>query len=61
MSRVLLEFNGMRVDIKDPISSMQGSDEEGRLCEMVDQAMSILRVNPEPESSSCSKAPKKKK
>ncbi len=45
MSRVLLEFDGMRVDLKDPISSCQGKrDEANRLNEMIDQALSVLRT-----------------
>lgn len=47
MSRVLLEFNGVRVDLKDPISSRQGKrDDENRFAEMIDQAMSIVSPKP---------------
>lgn len=50
MSRVLLEFDGMRVDLKDPISSRQGKrDDTGRLSEMIDQAISILRAADAPK------------
>lgn len=47
MSRVLLEFNGVRIDLKDPISSRQGKrDDEGRFTEMIGQAMSIVAPKP---------------
>lgn len=48
MSRVLLEFNGMRVDLKDPISSRQGKrDDEGRLAELIDDALSLVTPKPQ--------------
>lgn len=43
MARVLLEYNGRRVDVKDPISAKAGRpDNSNELAKMVDEALHVL-------------------
>lgn len=43
MARVLLEFNGRRVDIKDPVSGKAGRpDNSNDLATMVNEALHVL-------------------
>ncbi len=47
MARVLLEYNGRRVDIKDPVSNKAGRpDNSNDLRSMIEQAMRVAGVQP---------------
>lgn len=42
--RVLIEYKGKRVDIKDPVSLRQKQDEEPRhLMQLIDEALKVVR------------------
>ncbi len=42
--RVLLEFKGRRVDIKDPINTVQGNEETpAKLARIIDQALWVVK------------------
>lgn len=43
--RVLLEYNGRRVDIKDPVSNRAGRpDNPNMMGEMINQALEVIDV-----------------
>lgn len=47
MARVLLEYNGRRVDIKDPVSTKAGRpDNSNDLVKMVNEALQVLGLPP---------------
>lgn len=47
MARVLLEYNGRRVDIKDPVSNKAGRpDKSNDLRSMIDQALRVAGIQP---------------
>lgn len=52
MSRVLLEYNGRKVDIKDPVSNRAGRpDNSNDLHKMISQALSVLDFEEKREAS----------
>lgn len=43
--RVLMEFNGRRVDIKDPVSNRAGRPDNSNMVEeMINQALEVLGI-----------------
>jgi len=51
--RVLVEYNGRRVDIKDPVSNRGGRpDNSNELSKMIKQALSVLDFEEKREARS---------